>query len=200
MRREMVQMFLVSNMVTKLVETKFKTKQDGKILIKLESENPTGSIKDRMASKLLSSLLASGKINKDTVVVEASSGNTGIALAAACQKLGLKLLICMAATVQQAKQDKIKFYGADVKTFDNTKNSEAEIDAARDFGEKPGYYFINQFENQLQVAAYQESVGVELLSELDSAINNLVMGIGTGALVYVAENLIETEGLLSSCE
>ena len=178
-----------------LVEINLDPKSYKRAFAKLESYNPTGSLKDRMAGHTLDLLLEDKAISENTTIVEASSGNTGIALAYACAKRSLKAIICVADHISTEKKNRIREYKAELREFDVSNNTEAEIEAAASIGKRDGFHFFNQFENPHHLDAYKKTLAAEILQQLSSkeiTIDFLVAGIGSGAsLRAVGETLRE---------
>ncbi len=168
---------------TPLIELSHYNSADKKFLAKLEGKNPSGSLKDRMTYFVIKELEKIGRLKKGMTIVEASSGNTGISLARIGSELGYRILICTPRHTSPEKKRMISGYGAVVKEFDTTRNSETDIEAARELGKKQNHYFFNQFSNPYCVDAYYETLGKETVSQLSAMktqIDCLVAGVGTG--------------------
>jgi len=179
---------------TSLIALSLPTQKN--LFLKLESENPTGSLKDRMVGRTLDLMAEEGKLTDVHTIVEASSGNTGSALAYEGGRRGYKVIICIASHISEQKKKKIRSYGAEVKEFDVTKNTEAEIEGAAQLGKEKGTFFFNQFSNPYHVQAYKKSLASEILQQLESQrvkINYLLGGVGTGASLIAVGSVLKQE-------
>jgi len=120
----------------------------GRIIGKLEYYNPAGSVKDRIAKKMLEEALKSGQINKDTVIIEPTSGNTGIGLASICASLGLRLIITMPDTMSIERRNLMKAYGAELVLTEGVKGMRGAIEKANELHQSvPNSFIPSQFEN-----------------------------------------------------
>lgn len=153
------------------------------IYAKLESKNPAGSIKDRVALKMIQDYEAQGKINKDTLIIEATSGNTGIGLAYVCKQRGYKCVIVMPSSMSRERIELIQSYGATVILTDGAQGMTGSIKKANELREQnPNSIIASQFENPSNPRAHYESTGPEIFSALPD-INTLVCAIGTGGTI-----------------
>ena len=179
--------------MTPLVEVDLGPKSNKRVFAKLENENPTGSLKDRMVDHTLDLLIQNQNITTETIIVEASSGNTGIALASACAKRNLKAIICVAQHISADKKQNIIELGAELREFDTSSDTEAEIKAASELGKEDGFHFFNQFENPHHVDAYKETLGNEIIDQLNLKqiqIDYLIAGVGSGASLRAVGELL----------
>ena len=151
------------------------------IFIKLESFNLAGSIKDRVALKILEQLIEEQKINKDSTVIEVTSGNTGIAIAMVCAIKHLKCIIIMQDNVNTEKVKILKAYGAKVILTPSKLGMKYAIDYAKRLENENGYIYLNQFENINNVLAHKQTAN-EICNEF-SNLDYLVCGIGTGGSI-----------------
>ena len=157
-----------------------------KFLAKLEGENPTGSLKDRMIVYTLKAYERTGMIRPGDSIVEASSGNTGIALAYYCAQLGYKVIICVDTRISSFKKNRIKQLGAKLVECECTKNPEANIELARELGTQENTFWFNQFSNPFHVQAHYHTLGQETAKQLEFLsikINYLVAGLGSGGSI-----------------
>ena len=115
---------------TPLVELDYYDGDGRRFFAKLEGKNPSGSLKDRMIPYVIAKLEEEGRLKRGMTIIEASSGNTGISLARFVHELGYDVLICMPEHISPEKKAMMKQYGAEIKEFDTSKNSEADIEAA----------------------------------------------------------------------
>ena len=167
-----------------------------KILAKLEGQNLGGSasIKDRIANYMLQRAEQSGELTKDKVIIEATSGNTGIALAWLGHKKGYKVIIVMPDNMSLERQQLIKIFGGELILTKGAYGMEAAIDTARKMASQDkGYYMPDQFSNPANPLAHYETTGVEIINDFPyDQIDVLIAGIGTaGTIVGVSRRLRE---------
>jgi len=173
------------------------------IFVKLERCNPTGSIKDRIAREMILDALDSGLINKDTVIIEPTSGNTGIGLASVCASLGLKLVIYMPDSCSIERVKMMRALGAEIKTTPGSLGMQGSILAAKERAKEEKSSFIpSQFDNKNNSLAHYKTTGPEIYSQMDGKIDLFVASFGTGGTLtgisrYLKEknSLIKTIGL-----
>ena len=175
---------------------KIKYKYNGKenyIYTKLESYNITGSIKDRVAYYMIQKAYESGELKKGQEIVEATSGNTGIALAAMGVSFGNPVRIFMPDWVSKERLDLMKMYNAKVTLISKKEGGfKRAIEEARKYAEEKNAFLSNQFENENNVLAHYETTGKEILDKLENSIGGFVSGIGTGGtLIGTAKRLKE---------
>ena len=165
-----------------------------RILGKLEGNNPGGSVKDRPAYYMIEKAEQSGELTKDKIILEPTSGNTGIALAMIGAAKGYKVELCMPACVSTERQRVLEAYGAEVLLTPAKEATDGAIRMAhRTLGENTKkYYMPNQFENENNVLAHYETTGPEIYSQSKGEIDVFVAGLGTtGTLMGVAKYLRE---------
>ncbi len=153
------------------------------IFAKLEYFNPAGSVKDRIAKKILLDAWESGKINKDSVIIEPTSGNTGIGLSSMAAALGLRVIITMPETMSVERRNLMKAYGAELVLTDGAKGMKGAIAKADELAAIKGSFIPGQFVNQLNPQVHRETTGPEIWRDLDGNIDILVAGIGTGGTI-----------------
>jgi len=154
------------------------------IYAKLEYFNPTGSIKDRAAFYMLSSAISSGKVNRNSTVIEPTSGNTGIGLAALCASIGIKCILTMPDTMTEERIKILKRYGAEVVLTDGAKGISGSVERAKELSEEIPYSFIpSQFENPANVNAHYSTTGPEIWRQTGGHIDVLVAGVGSGGTI-----------------
>ena len=151
------------------------------ILGKVEMMNPAGSIKDRVAKALLDSAEAAGKINKDTVLIEPTSGNTGIGLASLAAARGMRIIIVMPETMSIERRKLMKAYGAELVLTDGSKGMSGAIEKADQLHAEIENSFIpGQFTNPANPAAHEATTGPEIWEDTDGKVDIFVAGVGTG--------------------
>lgn len=161
-----------------------KNSLDAVILAKLEYFNPAGSVKDRIAKKILLEAWESGKINKDSVIIEPTSGNTGIGLSAVAASLGIRVIITMPETMSVERRNLMKAYGAELVLTDGAKGMKGAIAKADELAaEIPGSFIPGQFINQLNPQMHRETTGPEIWEDTEGKVDILVAGIGTGGTI-----------------
>ena len=156
----------------------------GKIIAKLEYFNPAGSVKDRIAKKMIDEALKAGKVNKDTLIIEPTSGNTGIGLASVCASYGLKIIIVMPDTMSEERRKLIRAYGAELVLTPGADGMKGAIKKAEDLSkENPNSFIPSQFENMDNPKVHEETTGVEVWNDTDGKVAVFVSGIGTGGTI-----------------
>lgn len=154
------------------------------ILAKLEYFNPAGSAKDRIAKKILLDAWESGKINKDSVIIEPTSGNTGIGLTSIATALGLRIIITMPETMSIERRNLMKAYGAELVLTDGAKGMKGAIEKAEELAaELNGSFIPGQFVNPLNPQAHRETTGPEIWKDTEGNVDFLVAGVGTGGTI-----------------
>lgn len=171
---------------------KFDIKKDVNIYAKIEGANPGGSIKDRIALKMIESAEAKGLLDKSKTIIEATSGNTGIALAMIGAVKGYKVKIVMSEAVSAERQKMIRAFGAEIVLTEGSKGTDGAIAKVRELiaVEPEKYYNTDQFSNQANIAAHYETTAQEIWHQTGGTIDYFVAAIGTsGTLMGVAEYL-----------
>ena len=155
-----------------------------KILGKLESFNPAGSVKDRVAKKMIEDAEASGKLAPGSVIIEPTSGNTGIGLAAVGTARGYRVIIVMPDTMSAERRSLMKAYGAEVVLSEGSKGMTGALETAAKLAEETkGAVIMGQFVNPSNPAAHYCTTGPELWEDTGGRIDILVAGIGTGGTI-----------------
>ncbi len=153
------------------------------VFAKLEYLNPTGSVKDRVAKNILLQAWDRGEIHKDSVLIEPTSGNTGIGLAAMGQALGLRVIITMPETMSVERQKLIRAYGAEVILTNGAKGMKGAIEQAELLAkETPNAFILGQFVNPDNPGAHYLTTGPEIWEDLEQ-IDILIAGVGTGGTI-----------------
>ena len=157
---------------------------DATILGKVELFNPAGSVKDRIAKAMIDEAVKAGKVNDDTVLIEPTSGNTGIGLAAIAAARGNRLIITMPETMSIERRNLMKAYGAEVVLTDGSKGMKGAIAKAQELaGEISNSFIPSQFTNPANPAIHESTTGPEILRDTEGKVDILVAGVGTGCTV-----------------
>lgn len=154
------------------------------ILAKLEYLNPAGSAKDRVGKEMLDAALSSGRITKDSLIIEPTSGNTGIGIAAYAAQLGMKVIIVMPETMSLERRKLIAAYGAKLVLTDGSKGMAGSIEKANELAAaNHGSFIPAQFDNPDNCAAHYKTTGPEIWADTDGTVDIFVAGIGTGGTI-----------------
>ena len=157
---------------------------DATILGKVELFNPAGSVKDRIAKAMIDEAVKAGKVNDGTVLIEPTSGNTGIGLAAIAAARGNRLIITMPETMSIERRNLMKAYGAEVVLTDGSKGMKGAIAKAQELaGEIPNSFIPSQFTNPANPAIHEATTGPEIWRDTEGKVDILVAGVGTGGTV-----------------
>ena len=159
-------------------------KLNATILAKLEYFNPAGSVKDRVAKAMLDDAEAKGILTKDSVIIEPTSGNTGIGLAAVAAARGYRIIIVMPETMSVERRQLMKAYGAELVLTEGAKGMKGAIAKADELAKEiPGGFVPSQFTNPANPDAHRKSTGPEIWEDTDGKVDIFVAGVGTGGTV-----------------
>lgn len=176
----------ITNLIgnTPLIKIMSASQNETMVLGKLETRNPTFSVKDRLALALIKTAEESGKINKDTLIIEPTSGNTGIGLASICAQRGYKLILTMPESMSIERRILLKHLGAEIELTPKEKGMKGAIDAATSLSEKFQNTFIpQQFKNMANPQIHYETTGPEIWNDTSGKVDILVAGVGTGGTI-----------------
>lgn len=155
-----------------------------RILAKLEYFNPAGSVKDRIAKAMIESAEAAGVLSKDSVIIEPTSGNTGIGLAAIASSRGYRIILTMPETMSIERRKLLKAYGAELVLTEGAKGMKGAIEKAQELAATIPYSFIpSQFTNKANPTVHQATTGVEIWEDTAGEVDIFVAGVGTGGTV-----------------
>ena len=172
---------------TPLVELKRIEEKEGlqaKLIAKVESFNPAGSVKDRIAKAMIEDAEAKGLLKEGSVIIEPTSGNTGIGLAAAATVRGYRMILTMPETMSVERRNIVKAYGAEVVLTDGTKGMKGAIEKADELAKEiPNSFIAGQFVNPANPATHKKTTGPEIWEDTDGEVDIFVAGVGTGGTI-----------------
>lgn len=167
---------------------------DGQVIVKLESQNPGGSVKDRLGFAMIDAAEKNGLINKDTIIIEPTSGNTGVALAFVCAAKGYRLKIVMPDTVSVERRMIVSAYGGEVILTPGKDGMKGAIAKAEEIHQNtPGSFIPMQFVNPANPEIHRKTTAIEIWEDTDGKVDIFVAGAGTGGTITGVSEVIRSK-------
>lgn len=164
------------------------------ILVKLESFNPGGSVKDRLALAMIEAAERDGLVNSETVIIEPTSGNTGIGLALVCAQRGYRLILTMPESMSVERRNLVKAYGADVVLTPAAEGMRGAINKADELASTIGNSFVPmQFKNIANPEIHRKTTAVEILEQTNGQLDAFVAGVGTGGTITGVSEILKSK-------
>jgi cysteine synthase len=162
------------------------------VVVKLEKSNPLASVKDRIGLAMIEAAERAGLINKDTVIIEPTSGNTGIALAYVCAVKGYRLILTMPETMSMERRALLRIFGAELVLTEGSKGMKGAIEKAQELAnEHRGTFIPQQFKNAANVEVHRKTTALEIWNDTDGRVDMLVAGVGTGGTITGISQIVK---------
>jgi cysteine synthase B len=174
---------------------------DVEVWAKLEFANPGGSVKDRPALRMITDALADGRLTRDKILIDSTSGNTGVAYSLFGAALGVRIRLVMPSNVSKARKDIAKSFGTEIVYSDPMEGSDGAIRLARDMvaKDRDTYFYPDQYSNPSNWRAHYDGTGVEILTALGDRITHFVAGLGTTGTMMGTTRRLKTHGRPIEC-
>lgn len=167
-----------------LTHIETEEKLEATVLAKLELFNPAGSAKDRVARAMIEDAEKTGRLKPDSVIIEPTSGNTGVGLASIAAARGYRIIIVMPETMSAERRNLMKAYGAELVLTDGSRGMTGAIEKAEELARQiPNSFIAGQFVNPVNPAAHEATTGVEIWDDTDGKVDFFVAGVGTGGTI-----------------
>ena len=191
---------MIYNNVLEIIGNTPIVKYSENICLKLEYYNPSNSIKDRASYSMLKEAMSRGEINKNTVIIEPTSGNTGIGLSMCAAVLGLKIIICMPESMSEERKKTMRAYGAELVLTPKEKGMQGAVDMAFELKEKyPDSYIPMQFSNPDNPKAHKQTAD-EIIKDTEGKNIVAVAGIGTGGTAFGLKEYLPSDAIVYGVE
>jgi cysteine synthase len=165
---------------------------NAEVVVKLEKANPLASVKDRIGLAMIEAAEQAGLINKDSVIIEPTSGNTGIALAYICAVKGYRLILTMPETMSMERRALLRIFGAELVLTEGAKGMKGAIDKAEELAkEQRGTFIPQQFKNAANVEVHRRTTAQEIWSDTGGRVDVLIAGVGTGGTITGVSEVIK---------